>query len=75
MFQSRPSTTGLLCGQARVHKGSSRIVYIIKSVHRVLFFVTPSLPKEYFVKMLILRPVIKIVKHHERHLKKAYGGP
>ena len=26
----------------------SIIVNIIKSVHRVLFFVTPSLPKEYF---------------------------
>ena len=31
------------------HKGSSIIVNIIKSVYRVLIFVTPpSLPKEYF---------------------------
>ena len=26
----------------------SRVVNIIKSVHSVLYFVTPSLPKEYF---------------------------
>ena len=29
-------------------EGSSRIVNIFKSVHRVPFFVPPYLPKEYF---------------------------
>ena len=51
-------------------KWPSIIVNIIKSVHRVLFFVTPSLPKEYFENVDSYRLRMKMQcnnQHFKRH--------
>ena len=70
-----------LSGRQRSHcsfpppKGSSRIVNIIKSVYKVLFCMTPSPCQKSTLKMLILRPHLKITRQHKQDLKKASGGP
>ena len=50
---------------------SSRIVNIIKSVHKVLFFVTPSFPpKEYFENVDFLMTRYENAVHHNQYFKK-----
>ena len=61
----------------RLCKESSRIVDVIISVHRVLFSVTPSLPTPKIVLWkcsFLTKKWNENATHHNRHLKKAYGG-
>ena len=53
------------------NKESSIIVNIIKSVHRVLFFVTPSLPPKIALwKFWFLTTPYENPMHHNQHFKK-----
>ena len=77
VWYSKYALINMLVIHTLVPKGSSRIVNIIKSIHIVLFFMTPYLLlKKSILKMLLIylmTPYENAIHNHNKHFKKAFS--